>query len=186
MTILVDLDNVMVDLNTIWVKYLNEMYGTDVKPDDITAWDMQKFFPTLTRSQIFKPFKNVKMWEEIEPIEGAQYYMQKLIDEGHQVYVCTSTFYPYIDMKYRKVIRRLFPFIDWKNVIVTSNKSLINADVLIDDAPQNFGNWYEVSILFTAPHNKNIDNDVLDLSRADNWKDVYEIIQDVAIIFGER
>ena len=48
LTILVDFDQTLNNLNEAWVAYLNERHGTTVKTDDIKCWDITKAFPTLT------------------------------------------------------------------------------------------------------------------------------------------
>ena len=39
-TVLVDVDNVLEDLDTPWVKAVNDKYGTNVKVSDITNWNI--------------------------------------------------------------------------------------------------------------------------------------------------
>ena len=53
---------------------------------------------------------------------------------------------------------RLFkycPCLTWHQVIITSKKKLIRADVLIDDGVHNLEGGPYVKTLMTAPHNRN-------------------------------
>ena len=48
-----------------------------------------------------------------------------------------------------------FPFIKWKQVIFCGNKSLIKADIMIDDHFKNLDNFEGETVLFLQPHNLN-------------------------------
>lgn len=47
--LLIDADDTIEDLLSAWLKSLNDKYGTNVCNDEITDWDVSKFFPTLTK-----------------------------------------------------------------------------------------------------------------------------------------
>lgn len=49
-----------------------------------------------------------------------------------------------------KVILKYFPFLSWKNVIITSSKKMIKGDVLIDDGIHNLLDGDYKKILMTA------------------------------------
>jgi 5'(3')-deoxyribonucleotidase len=48
-----------------------------------------------------------------------------------------------------------FPFISWKQVVFCGNKSLIPADLMIDDHFKNLDNFDGETIMFIQPHNIN-------------------------------
>lgn len=48
MTILVDMDDTIVQLLQAWLLKLNENYGLDVAYEDIRSWDIEEAFPELT------------------------------------------------------------------------------------------------------------------------------------------
>ncbi|MGI4833635.1 MAG: 5' nucleotidase, NT5C type [Janthinobacterium lividum] len=50
-------------------------------------------------------------------------------------------------------LQRHFPFIPWRNYVFCGDKSILNADYLIDDNAYNFDNFRGEGILFDAPHN---------------------------------
>ncbi len=61
-----------------------------------------------------------------------------------------------------------FPFIPWKNIVFCGDKSIINADYLIDDHAHHFKHFRGQGILFSSPHNLNEDWN----PRVNNWKEV--------------
>lgn len=175
-TILIDIDDVLENLCETWVNWLNKRYDTDVKYNEITEWDMSKFFPNLTKGQVYAPLHNPKIWYRVKPKPGAVEYVKKLIDEGYNVYLCTTTDYRNVRPKFEGVIQKHFPYINWNQVIIASRKQMINADILIDDGVHNLENGNYTKILFTASHNVNYDAEGNGMYRANNWEEVYNLI----------
>jgi len=48
-----------------------------------------------------------------------------------------------------------FPFISWRQVVFCGNKSLIPADIMIDDHFKNLDNFRGETLMFVQPHNIN-------------------------------
>lgn len=179
LTILVDVDNVLEDLHTPWVAAVNKKYGTDVKPEDITSWNIEKFFDGLSRNQVFSPLHTAELWESLEPLEGSQKYLKMLIKDGHKVFLLTSAHPDTIPLKF-KFLQKYFSFIPFRDVIISSHKQMVIGNVLIDDAPHNLvGGDYE-KILVSAPYNRNFDTKGNWMYRADNWEEIYSIIQEIS------
>lgn len=180
MIILVDMDDTIEELLPAWCRWLNKYYGTNVSPDNVTDWEVAKFFPELTIEQVFSPLiDNSSFWKTVKPKPGAVKYLKKLATEGNEIYIVTASHYKNIAPKYEYIIEKYFPFIHWNHFIITCNKQLINGDVLIDDGPHNLENGSYNKILFTAPHNKSYDTYKNNMYRADCWKDVYNIVHEL-------
>lgn len=178
LTILVDMDDTIENLSEAWIAFLNNRYGTSVKPKDITEWDMQKAFPTLQGKDIYGALKEKALWEMVKPLPGAVKYLKKLIDDGNQVFIVTASHPDTVSAKMNTVLFKYFPFIPHENVIITSSKQLIMGDFLVDDAPHNMGGQYK-GLLFTANHNRAVSDDELlnvNAVRVDNWKEAYGLI----------
>lgn len=176
MVILVDLDNVLINTGEAWVEILNERHGTTVKYDDISEWDMTKFFPSLTRDEVYMPLSDGSVWSRVSPIPGARETIEMLMFEGDDVYVLTSSSLNTIGKKWKEVLQKYFPMILHSHVIVAEHKQMIKGDVLIDDAPFNLKGGEYYSILFAAPHNAGYDDSGLGIERACDWNDVYDSI----------
>lgn len=176
MIIMIDMDDTIEQLVKGWCKYMNVHYGTTTTPDDVHEWDLSLAFPEQTSDQVYAAEKTDEIWDYVEPIPGAAEVMQQLIADGHELYIVTNTLYESLRAKMDKVLFKYFPFIDWDHVIITKNKHIINGDVLIDDGIHNLTGGNYKKILFTANHNRNFDAASIGAVRADNWKQVYEII----------
>ena len=180
MTILVDCDDVLEQLVAAWVEYNNLHFGTDVSVDDVTDWDLSIAFPTLTEEQLFQAERDDALWYNVQPMPGASEALQKLIAEGHEIFLVTATRYETVKSKMENVVFKYFPFIDWDHVIITTRKQMIKGDVLIDDGPHNMqGGEYE-KILFDARHNRNFDESSVGAVRVHNWEEAYEQVLRIA------
>ena len=171
-----DMDDTIEYLVPAWIKWLNMQYNLNVKYIDVTDWDISKVFPTLTSHQIFEPLDNPEFWDTVKPMKDAQYYIPKLIEEGFQFYIVTSSHPRNYKYKYEKCLRKYFPYLSWKNIIVTKNKQLINCDILIDDGEHNIIGPY-IGLLKDTTHNKNFNVDAYEnITRVHCWKHIYEVI----------
>ena len=179
MTILVDMDDVLERLAAGWIAYLNERYGTDTTIDDLHEWDISKAFPTLTHEQVYGALHDDAVWDYVEPMPGAAEGLQTLMAWGHDIYVVTATGYETLRAKMEKVLFRYFPFLNWKQVIITDNKHLIHGDILIDDGPHNLTGGDYRKILFTANHNRNFDEKSVGAIRVDNWAEACAAVQNI-------
>lgn len=176
MTILVDIDDTIIQLLLAWVYWLNNKYNLNVDYKDINNWIVSSFFPSLTKEQVYEALTQEEIWKSIKPMPEAAEYLKKLIDNGNNIYLVTATDYRNVFPKFEYVIKKYFPFIGWNQVIVTANKQMIKADILIDDAPHNLINGDYVKILFSANHNKNSDIGI----RVHSWEEAYKLIQNIA------
>lgn len=70
-TLLVDMDDTIENLLPAWAEWLNRKHGTSVKPDDITDWNVQKFFPSLTKDDVYAPLYEDEFWGTVQPKEDA-------------------------------------------------------------------------------------------------------------------
>ena len=182
MIILIDMDDTIETLIKGWVAYNNEKLGTDTRPEDVRDWRMELAFPGHTREEVYAAEKDDHLWDLVGPIDGAPKALQRLLDDGHEIYIVTATAYETLRAKMEKVLFRYFPFIDWEHVIVTSNKHLIHGDVLVDDGPHNLQGGDYAKILFTASHNLDFDEKAINAVRVKNWDEAYREICRIAKI----
>ena len=177
-TILSDVDGVLEDLVSPWVQALNIKYDRNVSPSDIIEWDITKFFPGLSKTQVFSPLHKEQFWKDLQPYEDAQQYIQKLIEDGDRVVLLTSAHPDTVPYKWQW-INRHFPCIAFRDIIIASDKQMISGDVLIDDAPHNLIGGNYTPLLFTARHNESFNAVGNSIIRVDNWWQIYNKIQEL-------
>ena len=169
-----DFDDTINNLLPTWVNYLNNTYKLNVDYRNICEWDIPKFFPELTPEQIFRPLYEKSFWEKVTLKEDAAYYISKLINEGVDFYISTSTSHTTIFNKVESCLLPNLPMIDKKKIITIHNKSLLKCDFIIDDGIFNLKSSDAIKILMDAPHNQ-IGTGIEDY-RVYSWKEIYDII----------
>ena len=180
-TICCDMDDTIERLVPVWCTWLNNKYGLNVDYYGITDWDICKFFPTLTKNEVFEPLWIPEFWDDVKPHTSAQRILCKLIEEGHDVYICTNTHYAIAKEKFDRCLFKHFPFLDRHKLILTSNKQMIKCDILIDDGVHNIIGDY-IGILMNTPYNESFDVNVApNVVRAYDWYDIYDIINKLSI-----
>lgn len=66
-----------------------------------------------------------------------------------------------------------FPFISWKNIVFCGDKSVIQADYMIDDHVKNLSGFKGTPLLFDAAHNTFI----TDYQRIRSWKEAVDLLK---------
>ena len=105
---------------------------------------------------------------------------QKLIDDGHKIYIVTCAEYESLRVKMDEVLFKYFPFFTWKDVIIASKKQMIKADILVDDGVHNHVGGDYIKLLYTAPHNCEYDAEANGMVRVGSWREVYEFISQLS------
>ena len=172
--ILCDADDTIENLCETWVDYLNREHGTNVAVEDIVDWDISKFFPQLSRQQVFAPIFNKELWRKINPIAGC-YNVLKQINEQNELYIVTATNYQTCDTKVERILK-LYPFLKWPQFIITERKQLIRGDYLIDDGVHNFDGGCYSGILFDRPHNRSFNNELAGIIRVHTWDEIGNVL----------
>ena len=176
MIILVDMDDTIEQLLKAWLRGVNARYGRDVRYEDVEDWDVSAAYPGLTWEQVYAIPMAPGFWRTVDPIPGAAEALQRLMAAGHQVYIVTATECDSVPEKMNDLLFRYFPFLSWRQVIITSNKQLIRGDVLIDDGVHNLEGGDYVKILMTAPHNRGYDAEANGMIRVNNWSEIEALI----------
>lgn len=178
MIIGLDFDGTINNMLETWIDWLNQRHGTTVKIEDVVEWELTKVFSTLTKRELFEPLNTPEFWPEVTIKPNAVEVIKQLIEDGHQIYIVTSSHYITLPAKMDSCLFVHFPFLKKENVIITYNKSLINCDVLLDDAEHNLINFKGVKVLFDALYNKySTAHDF----RIDSWKAFYDLINELKI-----
>lgn len=177
--ILVDMDDTIENLLSAWIEYLNKKHSTSVKRDEVISWNIPDFFHSIDAKSVYEPLHDKDFWKTVEVKEDAVEYMRKLFDEGFQIYICTNSCIDTLQEKLDAILYKHFPYIDDNHIIITSNKQMIKADVLVDDGPHNHVGGEYAKLLFCCPHNKSFNAESYGIIRVHDWKEVYGNIHEL-------
>lgn len=186
--LLTDLDDVLENLMDVWLSLLSWLQRKN--PNfipcniyDLDSWDIASKFPMLSIDEVFEPLNTDLIWKEIRPLPGAVEKLKKYNDmAGVDVRILTSSHYSAIAPK-REFLRNFFQFINWNQVIITSEKQRVKGNVLVDDYQNNLIGGDYKGILFYRPHNRFFDaSKYPNITRAADWdeadKIIYNMVED--------
>lgn len=185
MIIGIDFDDVVTNTLDVWIDWLNNKHNLSVTHSEIDSWKLVDFFPTLTKAELYEPLNTPEFWDEVSIKPGAQEVIGKLIEEGHQIYIITSSYYETLPYKFNRCLFKHFPNLTKENIIICYNKSLIKADMLMDDGEHNLRNFSGIKIIFDMPHNQDCKSADFRIS---NWQEFYNLvsaIEGIQKIFSE-
>ena len=173
--ILVDVDGVVADLHTEWLRLYNMEYDDDLTVDKITSWDMQSFVKPECGSKIFGYLHDLSLYNLVNPIDGAVSSVRWLRRHGYDVRFVTSGVFPAkVQWLGEQGLLLGEYYMSSPDVIIAHDKSVINADIMIDDNYKNLETFQgKTKILFAQPWN-NVP--VGNYFRADDWPDVIQFL----------
>lgn len=188
MRILVDVDNVLNNLAESVINVYNEDSGDNLKIEDIHNYYIENYVKESYKDTFHNYFHDKRVWSNVTVTPDCQKYLAKLIhDCDNEVLFATSTT-PRNVPKKAAWLQRNFPFLNIeKSLIVTPsineiNKSIIKADILIDDSLTNLlGNDREYeSICVDKPWNKNeAESKWKKFHRCTNWEEIYNKVLEI-------
>lgn len=172
MIIACDVDNTICNLQETVLELFNKNNGTKYTLNDFTDYNIEDVL-SMKEAVKFKEICGSKtIYNNVKPITKAQESLQKLINEGHQVYLVTDA----VPKNYNEKVMWLhhfFPFIDDAHIVAMKHKHLFKCDVLIEDNAQNLisGLHYD-RILIDYPWNQKVYDEVYGIHRCKNWNEI--------------
>src|SRR2546423_3054862 len=169
--IAIDMDEVIADANARFVEWYERDYGLRLSHDAPKG----KYFHEIVAAEHKDKVRNYprmdNFFKDLQVIEGSQEVISQLVKK-YEIFITTAAMeFPKSLIHKLEWLNRHFPYISWERIVFCGDKSIINADYLIDDHVRHFKNFIGQGILFTAPHNINVDWKV----RVNSWKEVGEM-----------
>ena len=163
--IAIDMDEVMADVMPKFLDLYEEEFGTRLAKEEY--WGSKIYYreeAKYLRERLF----DKGFFADLPVMPGSQEVIQEL-QEGYEIFITTAAmeFRSSFEDKY-DWLHEHFPFIHWRNIVFCGDKSVIQADYMIDDHVFNLKKFTGKGLLFTASHN------VMEtrFTRVNNWEDV--------------
>lgn len=181
--LIIDLDDVICEggFFTLINKFLNSNYTLS----DVKGYYMQSLIDDSKLDEFFEFLLESNMYNYVEVIPNAIEVIEKLNDK-YELYICSSFIIPSCEKNLGKLIKdkcdwikENMPFIKFSQMIFTSEKHLIDADIRIDDSIKNLYGKSDMKLLFTSYHNTNFKDDELakeGIKRVDNWIEIEKLL----------
>ena len=150
--IAIDMDEVMADALAEHVRRYNAAFGADVKTEDLRGRHLEDCVPPHHRDAAVSMF-DATFFEELALLPDCVEVIHELTARYEVFIVSAAMDVPLsFDAKYRWLLRH-FPFIPSSHFVFCGDKSIIDADYLIDDRARHFARFKGRPVLFSAPHN---------------------------------
>jgi 5'(3')-deoxyribonucleotidase len=107
-------------------------------------------------------------------MEGSRKVLEKLNKEYDIIVVSLATEFPNSLTDKLMWLNEHFSFLSWKQIVFCGDKSLIKADIMIDDHPKNLDNFAGKTYIFTQPLNLHIRNSKH--TRVSSWAEIEKIL----------
>ncbi len=168
--IAIDMDEVMADALAEQIRRYNAAFDAALGIDDLTGRHLEECVPVEHRSMTDAMF-DASFFEDLALFPDCQDVIRELA-ERHDVFIVTAAMDVPLsfDAKYRW-LRRHFPFIPTSNLVFCGDKSIIDADYLIDDRARHFERFRGKPLLYSAPHNAAESR----YPRVSSWAEVREL-----------
>ena len=176
--IAIDIDEVIADLMTVWLRRYNSDWDDNVQEKDIVEWDVANFVKPEAKLSIYDYCRNPEIYNFVKPVKDSQEVIKKLSIDYTIIYV-TAAAANTADRK--KCWLKENNFVNYHNFINTERKEFVCADFLVDDRYSNikeFVNLYGINtrqgLLFTRAWNICVSDFsmLVSISRFDGWNKI--------------
>jgi len=167
--IAIDMDDVMADALAEHLRRYNAAFGTGITAAELSGRHLEQCIPSAHR-EAAEAMLDASFFEDLAVLPGCQEVVRELADR-YDVFIASAAMdVPCsFDAKYRW-LRRHFPFIPPSQIVFCGDKTIVDADYLIDDRPRHFARFRGQPLLFSAPHNAGETR----YARAGSWQEVRE------------
>ncbi|WP_037573576.1 5' nucleotidase, NT5C type [Sporocytophaga myxococcoides] len=164
-TIAIDMDNVIADVESHYIEWYEKENDFRVDRKSLSGVPETEALPdkTAVMRYLFTP----GFFRTIPVMKGAKEALQTL-SENYEIFIVSAAmqFPQSLSEKYEWLAEH-FPAINWKNIVLCGDKSVINTDYMIDDHIKNLDYFKGKPLLFTASHNVHVRHHV----RLNNWNE---------------
>ena len=167
--ILVDMDGVLADVYTRFFELYEKETGLRKTMEELTGLKEGEAFPELFR------WVQTPGFFRTMPVMPESQRVLKLLNEAYEIIVISmATEFPLSLTDKQLWLNDNFPFISWKQVVFCGDKSLIPADMMIDDHFKNLDNFDGETIMYIQPHNMN--NTSHNHKTVTSWTDLEKLL----------
>ncbi|HEY4966641.1 MAG TPA: 5'(3')-deoxyribonucleotidase [Puia sp.] len=175
LSIAVDMDGVLADTETHFIKYYETESGEKVDRKTLLGVPESHAFNDKTAVQRY--VHSAGFFRSLPLIPGSVSAVKSLMEHFDVYIVSAAMEFPLSLYEKKQWLGEYFPFISWKNIVFCGDKSIIKTDYLIDDHSKNLDNFSGVPLMFTASHNLYLNQH----HRLNNWEEILKYFESMRL-----
>ena len=177
--IAIDFDDTLFPTMEKVIDVYNKRHNTTLNMSQITMYNLHDNFSVEVADELLDIFVEKDVYFSLQPHKGAIRAIKALVEQGHEIYIATST--DVRNMEYKEeLLQKHLPFIPKKNLIRIHNKALLNVDVLVEDKLDNLKNTFADRICFDQNWNRDECADfAYSIYRIHHWGEINNVIQSI-------
>ena len=179
MKIAIDFDETLFPTLEKVLEIYNKRHDANIELSQITTYDLRDSLEESVANELIDIFVEKDVYSFLQPYKGAVRAVKTLIEQGHEVYVATSTDVRNMEWK-EELLNKHFPFIPKYNLIRIHDKSLLKVDALIEDNLYNLTQTFAERICFDQPWNQSDAKDcAYSIYRIHHWGEILNVINEI-------
>jgi 5'-nucleotidase len=144
----VDMDGVLADVYEQFFRYDEKDFGKRRNPAEVNGIEERAAFPNMMHYLFSENF-----FRSAPVIEGCVDVMARLNKRYDLFIVSAAMEFPQSLPEKLEWLQEHFSFITWQQMVFCGSKTIVHADIMIDDHFKNLDRFPGSTILFTQPHN---------------------------------
>lgn len=170
--IAIDMDEVMADTVSAHIARYNEFFHDSLSTGDLHGKWLWQVVPSDRHDQLAAFLDEPDFFGDLPLMPDAIRVIERLAG-AHEVFIASAAMeVPHsFNAKFRW-LQQHFPFLTPSHYVFCGTKAILHADFLIDDNPRQLRSFSGQGLLFSSPHNAQVDADSNGWTRVADWRAV--------------
>ena len=165
----VDMDGVLADVYEQFFRYDEKHFGKRRPLEEVIRVEERKAFPYINEYVYRQGFFRTA------PVVKDSVRILKEINKHYEVFIVSAAMeFPQSLPEKLEWLHEHFGFLSWQQFVFCDSKTIVDADIMIDDHFKNLDEFKATTILFTQPHNQ-LRNEGRH-KRADSWNEIASLL----------
>ncbi len=165
----VDMDGVLADVYEQFFRWDEKDFGKRRPLEEVVGVEERKAFPYINEYVYRRGF-----FRTAPVVRDSQQILAEL-NKSYDVFIVSAAMeFPQSLPEKLEWLNEHFNFITWQQIVFCGSKTIIDADIMIDDHFKNLDAFPGTTILFGQPHNQ-LKNEGRH-KRANSWKEIASIL----------
>lgn len=170
--IAIDMDEVIADSNHRFIEWYHRDFNQAITVAQMHGKHFREIVPAEHKERVGTYPHTNGFFKDLPVMADSREVISEL-SKKYEIFIASAAMeFKFSLLHKHEWMAENFPFIPWKNIVLCGDKSIINADYLIDDHSHHFKNFRGQGILFSSPHNLNEDWN----PRVNSWKEVGKLL----------